>query len=149
MDHARNGLYPLILGDPAEPEVALYADALQCPAQKDVSLLEIRGRIVHVIGDRVWLETMAWRTTQGAARGVLATPTGELGVGRFPRLDRLARTSPFPWWNRRFHRFIVPNQGRARALLLAGLSLGRIVVAQEKAGLMKMYEEVRRMHTRA
>jgi hypothetical protein len=123
-----------ILTDPRDP----LSDRLTrlsggIPVASARSLVRVRPALVHV---RLPVDSLAgaafWSTVAGA-RAVLVTPLGQ------PR--RL------PWWERRFHRFVLPSQEAARAWRSVGIALGRIVVVEpgddesEAEALRSVYTE--------
>lgn len=65
------------------------------------------------------LARVAAATTLAGVAAVVVTP---LGPAR-----------PLPWWERRFHRYLLPSQGAARAWRAAGVALGRLVVVEPGA----------------
>jgi hypothetical protein len=109
------------------------------------TLLLARPEVVLVRCPVASLARAAALTTLAGAAAVVVAPLGE--------------AVPLPWWGRRFHRFIVPDQAAAREWAAAGVALGRLVVvppaapdappsSEEGAALRTVLEEVRAMGLR-
>jgi hypothetical protein len=142
----------LLIAAPQDPFGMWLSELLEQPILPQPTLLQMRGRLVHVVGSSDLLKHFALRTTLSGAVAVLASPTTPLPLGRSPTLDRLSRSHPLPFWTRRYHRFICRDQETARQWGQAGLSLGRIMVVeaqapgpQQREALEGMYQEVLRM----
>lgn len=95
----------------------------------------------HVAIARVPVEALgraAVLASLGGAVAVIAAPIGE------PR--------PLPPWNRRFHRFVLADPGRAVAWGSVGIALGRVAVVQsgpdEAEALRAIVSEVAAMTLR-
>lgn len=73
-----------------------------------------RVEVVHVFLPVEGLASAALATTLGGVLAVLVTPVGA------PRA--------LPWWERRFHRYVLPSQAEALAWRAAGVALGRLAV---------------------
>lgn len=133
-----------MVGDPADARVQALAAAAGVLVQNRASMLQMRGRVVHLIGDSKSLFSGVLRS--GLAAGVVVSPCGPL-AGGIPRLDALLHVAPLPWWTRRVHRFVLASQDEARALHRSGVALGRIVVVRpgEEGEIRGVYGEVGRV----
>ena len=84
------------------------------------------------------LRRVAALATLAGARAVIAAP-----IGPATRL---------PWWERRFHRYLLDGQDAARGWASAGVALGRLVVVapgpDEGDALRAVVDEVRAMALR-
>ncbi len=91
---------------------------------------------IALVADADELPAIAWALTLGGVRAALLFP------GPVPR--------NLPWIERRFHRFVLPDQEQARVWGRSGIALGRIVViapgAHEQESLEAIFREVRAMH---
>lgn len=101
----------------------------------------LRMDLIHVRAPVADLRRAAWRCTLAGARAVVVTP--------------LDAPQALGWWERCFHRYVLPSQDEARAWCGVGIALGRIVVVEpgpddaEAEALAAVYAEVVSMKRRA
>ncbi|MFZ5476934.1 MAG: hypothetical protein ACOZNI_09190 [Myxococcota bacterium] len=77
---------------------------------------QLRGRVVHARVPVAELGRVALFSTLAGARAVIAAPIGE--------------ARPLPWWERRFHRYVLSSPEEAAAWQATGIHLGRLAVAR-------------------